>query len=147
MSAQADPLTNEERIRALIRSHHTAIRDHDAAGALAAYARDPVLYDLAPPLRLRTSGPEELEAWFATWSGPIALKHDDLHVEIDGDLALAYGFLHMTGRRTDGEVTDLWMRQTLALRNIAGEWRIAHEHTSVPFHMDGSYRAAIDLEP
>jgi ketosteroid isomerase-like protein len=26
-------------------------------------------------------------------------------------------------------------------------WRIVQEHVSVPFHMDGSYRAAIDLQP
>ena len=30
---------------------------------------------------------------------------------------------------------------------LAGTWKIAHEHTSVPFYMDGSFRAAVDLEP
>jgi ketosteroid isomerase-like protein len=28
-----------------------------------------------------------------------------------------------------------------------GEWRIVHDHSSVPFYMDGSYRAAVDLKP
>jgi ketosteroid isomerase-like protein len=36
---------------------------------------------------------------------------------------------------------------TLCFRKIDGEWRITHEHESVPFYMDGSVRAAVDLEP
>jgi ketosteroid isomerase-like protein len=39
------------------------------------------------------------------------------------------------------------VRQTLGFRKVAGTWKIAHEHTSVPFYMDGSDTAAVDLEP
>lgn len=28
-----------------------------------------------------------------------------------------------------------------------GGWKIAHTHSSVPFYMEGSYRAAVDLHP
>ena len=38
-------------------------------------------------------------------------------------------------------------RATFVLRNSENKWLIAHEHSSVPFHMDGSLRAAIDLAP
>ena len=31
--------------------------------------------------------------------------------------------------------------------SLASPWRIAHAHTSVPFHMDGSFRAAVELQP
>ncbi|MGH3157151.1 MAG: nuclear transport factor 2 family protein, partial [Streptosporangiaceae bacterium] len=41
----------------------------------------------------------------------------------------------------------LWYRSTLGLRRLDGEWRIVHEHTSTPFYMDGSLRAATDLRP
>jgi SnoaL-like domain len=40
-----------------------------------------------------------------------------------------------------------WFRQTLCFRKINGAWTIVHEHESVPFYMDGSFRAAIDLKP
>ena len=31
---------------------------------------------------------------------------------------------------------------------LSAPWqRIIYEHNSVPFHMDGSFRAAVDLEP
>jgi ketosteroid isomerase-like protein len=42
---------------------------------------------------------------------------------------------------------DLWFRQTLGLLKIDGAWKIAHEHSSVPFYMDGSFKAAVDLKP
>jgi ketosteroid isomerase-like protein len=52
----------------------------------------------------------------------------------------------MRATTTDGEQTELWFRQTMCLHKIGGEWRIAHEHDSVPFYMDDA-RAAIDLKP
>ena len=36
---------------------------------------------------------------------------------------------------------------TLALERRPEGWRIVHLHEFVPFHMDGSQRAALDLEP
>ena len=42
---------------------------------------------------------------------------------------------------------DLWFRATLGFRKIDGKCAITHEHSSVPFYMDGSFKAAIDLKP
>jgi PhnB protein len=53
----------------------------------------------------------------------------------------------LSGTKSDGEKADVWFRLTLGLRKLGGEWRIAHQHESVPFYMDGSYRAAVDLKP
>ena len=43
--------------------------------------------------------------------------------------------------------SDVWFRSTLGFRKIGGEWKIAHEHELVPFLMDGSDKAALDLKP
>ena len=40
-----------------------------------------------------------------------------------------------------------WTRNSWAFGRMDGAWRIIHAHASVPFYMDGSARAAIDLEP
>jgi ketosteroid isomerase-like protein len=39
------------------------------------------------------------------------------------------------------------VRTTVGLRKIDGKWLIVHVHESVPFYMDGSDRAALDLKP
>ncbi len=44
-----------------------------------------------------------------------------------------------------GEPGPLGHRSTLGLRRIDGRWRSYHEHTSTPFYLDGSNRAALDL--
>ncbi|HEX4764804.1 MAG TPA: nuclear transport factor 2 family protein [Lichenihabitans sp.] len=52
-----------------------------------------------------------------------------------------------SSRRADGETPLLWARQTIGLERRDGRWTIVHEHTSTPFYMDGSLRAAVDLVP
>jgi len=42
---------------------------------------------------------------------------------------------------------DLWFRATDGLRKVDGRWQVTHEHNSTPFYMDGSLKAAVDLEP
>ena len=67
-------------------------------------------------------------------------------VRIEGALAFAFGFVHMTGMRTDASHTDVWARSTVCLEKRGAEWKV-HEHTSFPMLMDGSEKAATKLKP
>ena len=55
----------------------------------------------------------------------------------------------MRGRKVDdpSHEVDLWFRTTVVLKKVSARWQIVHEHDSVPFYMDGSLRAAVDLQP
>ncbi len=88
-----------------------------------------------------------LAAWFPTFRGPVGYEVRDLSITADGDVAFCRSLNRISGTRTDGEETDVWVRATVGLRRIDGRWQVTHEHSSVPFYMDGSYRAAVDLEP
>jgi ketosteroid isomerase-like protein len=113
------------------------------------YATDIVAFDLAPPLHyvgveaLR----KNLEAWFATFRGPVGYEMCDLSITVSDDVAFCRSCNRISGTRTNGEETDVWVRVTVCYRKIAGKWLVTHEHASVPFYMDGSYRAAVDLKP
>lgn len=149
-TAHTNPLSHsdETEIRALVAAVQRGHRDKDVAAIRAAYAEDVVTFDLAPPLRsIMDSDPGALQAWLDTWEGPLELQAHDLAIEIDGDLAFAYGYSRLSGKQAGGEEVALWVRLTLCLRRLEGAWRVVHEHTSVPFHMDGSFKAALDLEP
>jgi uncharacterized protein YndB with AHSA1/START domain/ketosteroid isomerase-like protein len=115
--------------------------------ALKHFAADAVSYDLAPPLQHNGADRAALQSWFDTWDGPIGWALGELAVEVGGDIAFAYGLGHMMGTKKNGEKADLWTRVTVCFARRNGEWRITHQHTSVPFLMDGSYKAAIDLKP
>lgn len=138
---------SERQIRDVVASLWRTIGAKQPDEAVAHYALDPVVFSMAPPLRQQLPGREALAGWFATWRGPIGIETRDLTVHVDGDVAFTTALAHMTGTKTDGEVVDLWFRVTSGLRRIDGRWRVVHEHESVPFLMDGSYRAATDLRP
>ena len=140
----------EAQIQALVEERAEAIRTKDSARAMSTLADEATAFELAPPLVL---GPAEvhdlaaLEAWFAGWEGPLEVEIRDLEVATSGAVGWCRSLNRLAGTRADGREVSFWMRSTLGLRRIDGVWKIAHGHTSVPFHMDGSFRAATDLTP
>lgn len=139
--------SDEAAVRSVIEALGRHVGRKDAAAIVALRAETYVQFSLAPPLVSDAADAAGLAAWFATWDGPIGIDMRELSITVGGDIACCHSLNHMTGRKIEGEVVDLWYRQTLCLRRIHGAWKIAHTHHSVPFYMDGSYRAAVDLRP
>lgn len=142
-------MTAEDEIRALIEQRIAAMRSKDADAAIAVLAEDVVAFELAPPLALPPGAARDaqgLAAWLGGFEG-LDISVRDMTIEADGDVGFAHALHHLSGTRPGGRPVSLWMRSTLCFRREAGGWKIAHAHTSVPFHMDGSFRAAIDLQP
>lgn len=134
-------------VRAVLAAVAQASRDRDAAAISRHYAPDAWLADLAPPLARRGVDVAATQTWLDGWAGPVEVTARNQEITVSGDLALAQ-FLQQTRTRTrDGEDAAWWARASVALARTPGGWRIVHEHVSVPFHMDGSERAALDLEP
>jgi ketosteroid isomerase-like protein len=144
-----DQISNDKAdIRALLESLHKAHHDKDAAAIAAPYAQDAVVYSLAPPLSHHGVDVQEKKAWLETWEGPIDCESRDLSITVSGDFAFCHGFHRLSGTpKAAGRAVSFWMRATMCLRRDGGVWRIVHDHTSVPFYMDGSLRPAFDLEP
>ena len=122
--------------------------EKNARAIAAPYAADAAIYNLAPPLVHRGIDLAETQAWLDTWEGPITIEPRDFVVRVSGDMAFAHGYMRMQGRKKGAEHdANFWMRETLCLAREGNGWTIVHEHTSVPFYMDGSNRPAFDLEP
>jgi ketosteroid isomerase-like protein len=122
----------------------------DARAILSHYAPGFVEFSLAPPLRQPGDGrdPAALEAWLATFEAPPRREVTRLEITTDGDVAFATSLDCMTAvPRGWTESFRLWFRVTLGLRRIGGRWLVTHEHESVPFEMDGSFRASTGLTP
>jgi PhnB protein len=144
-----DKVSDETKIRALISDWAKALRAKDVDAAMAHRASGLLLYDLAPPLLYRGAEAyrKGLEGWFGTFQGPINYEIRDLRIAAGDDVAFGTGLAWIGGARTNGEQTSVWVRATLCFQKQGDEWTLTHEHVSVPFYMDGSYKAAIDLEP
>lgn len=137
-----------EQIRQLMADYETAMHKGDVDALVARYAPDAVRFDLAPPLRHIGMDPEAERAWFATFDGPVDFEIRDLVVTANADIAFCHSLNRLSAvpRGTDHKF-DLWFRSTVCLREIDGKWLVVHEHTSTPFHMDGSFTAAVELRP
>lgn len=140
-------MKDEDTIRAVFDALEHAHAGKDARALQACYAPDALIYNLAPPLAKRGHDPAGTEDWFASWAGPIRLESAETEISVRDDLAAVTALNRMRGTKVDGEEIDLWFRATTLLRRIEGRWLIVHEHTSTPFYMDGSQRAALDLVP
>jgi uncharacterized protein YndB with AHSA1/START domain/ketosteroid isomerase-like protein len=134
-------------IRAIFGDYTNAMFGKTTDLALKHFAQDVTDYNLAPPLQHRGIDRIGLQAWFDGWAGPVGWALGELTVDVGGDTAFAYGLGHMMGTKKDGEDVDLWTRLTVCFARRDGVWKIVHQHTSVPFMMDGSFKAAVDLTP
>ena len=145
------PSSDEIQIRQMMADRATAMRAGDANAVVAQYAAEIVSFDLAPPLQ--HLGPEVvdaagLRAWFSGFQGPIDYEITQLHVTAGADVAFSHSLNRLTATPQGmAQPFTLWFRSTVCLRKLGGEWLIAHQHNSTPFYMDGSFRAALDLEP
>lgn len=150
MKAEMTQEPDEQRIRKVIESQLTALSAKEVDGAINIYGKGGVMYTLAPPLRSQNddeaSASAAVQKWFDTWEGPIKYETRDLDIRTSGDLAIATSLRHMIGDQ-NGKHIDIWFRKTLGFERIGGEWKIIHDHESVPFYMDGSGKAATDLRP
>jgi ketosteroid isomerase-like protein len=143
MSTTSTDTVEEDQIRAVLADRAAAMRDRNVERFVARYAPQIVKFDLAPPLALtapEARDAEALRAWFASHpGGPIDYEIRGLTVTAGGDVAFCHSLNQLGGA--------LWFRSTVGLRKIDSTWRITHEHNSTPFYMDGSDKAALDLQP
>jgi ketosteroid isomerase-like protein len=123
-----------------------AHRDKEADEIVGCYLPYAVIYGPAPPLRERMDR-DSVAAWLETWGGPIRIPAAEHVLTVEGGLAWSTALNRMRGTKTDGTKEDMWFRTTMCLRMTEEGWRIADDHSSTPFYMDGSMRAATNLTP
>jgi ketosteroid isomerase-like protein len=147
-AVNAELSKDQSDIRNLIETLHRARHDKDAEAVAAVYEHNAAIANLAPPLYHRGINIHETEAWFETWEGPIDLEAHDFAIFVTGAAAIAFGYFRLAGKKKGAtDPVNFWMRTTFALSKKSGRWKIFHEHTSVPFYMDGTLRPAFDLHP
>jgi ketosteroid isomerase-like protein len=128
MTGQATP---EGAIRELLEAWTDAVRRHDLPAILAHHAQDIVMFDLPPPLQAK--GMEEYrKTWdlFFQYHKPSQdFDIEELAITAGEDVAFAFGIVRCgSGPNPAG----FPFRLTVGLRKIGGEWRVTHEHHSIP---------------
>lgn len=113
-----------------------ALEAKDAEEATAFFAEENVMFTIAPPLEnapQTSDGIEDVKRWLDGFVEGPKFETADRHLTVDGDVAFSYGLVHLRGKKAEGEVVDVWYRETNCFRRINGDWKIIHSHESVPF--------------
>lgn len=128
----------EAAIAQLITDRTAVVRDKNLEALIS--QSDPAVsaFDVTAPLAWSGLDPlrEKLTGWFSGYDGPIGYAIQDLEVTANDDLGFAHYVYNITGTLQDGTEVDMWVRATVCLVNQDGEWRITHEHTSVPYDFE-----------
>jgi len=139
---------SEQQIRQLFDGWARAFEAKDLDGVMAMYAPNITAFDIVPPLQFRGADNyrKDYSQFFSQFSGPIHVEVPGMQVEVSGDTAFAYGLERIAGKTTNGAPVDMWLRYTEGLKRIDGQWRVVHEHISVPVDM-ATGKAAMNLKP
>jgi ketosteroid isomerase-like protein len=121
----------ESQIRALIEAWTDAVRRHDMPSILAHHAQDIVMFDLPPPLQAK--GLEEYkrtwDLFFGYHKTSQAFDIEELTITAGDDIAFAFGIMRCGA---DSKPGGFPFRLTVGLRKVDGNWRVTHEHHSLP---------------
>ena len=140
----------QQQINALLTNWQKAFEAKNVNGVMAMYAPGDALtaYDVIPPLQFKGADAyrKDYAGFFAQFEGPLRLEYGDSHLEISGDLAVAYGLERISGKLKAGQPVDMWLRYTSTFKRMGGQWRDIHDHISVPVDMTTG-KAILDLKP
>ena len=119
-------------------------------GVMSIYQRGQslVAYDIVPPLQYQgwDAYRADYKAFFDQYYGPIEFEFRDLVIAADGTLGYCHDLQRVSGTLKGGQKAEFWVRVTQVYRKISGEWRVVHEHVSVPTNLETG-KAALDLTP
>jgi len=125
---------DEMDVKALIDRWAKAVREGDMARVRADHDSEMLMFDVPSPLLLRGLD-EYMATWnrFLTWSDkPVEFDFYDVKVTAGSDVAFATAIGRCAGTDPAGKHENLEFRLTMGLRKIDGQWRILHEHHSLP---------------
>jgi ketosteroid isomerase-like protein len=138
MDMTHDIRQDESRIRQLHEAFERDTKAKDLDRIMAQYADDLVAFDAIGALQFK--GVDEYRAhWqrcFEFCQGEGFFETHELHVTVGGELAYSRMLNHCGGPNAEGEMQTGWMRGTRVWARRGGDWKVIHEHFSMPFDME-----------
>jgi uncharacterized protein (TIGR02246 family) len=148
MNNATENQNGEARIRELTGEWERAIGTKDLDRIMSQYAADVLAFDAVGPLQFKgvEAYREHWQKCFEFCQGEGHFNVNELTVRASDDLAYSHLLSHCGGTNEKGEMQSGWMRGTRCWRRQDGDWKVVHEHFSMPFDM-ASGEVSFGLEP
>lgn len=139
---------DEKTIRGIIEERVRAVGEGEIDALMAHHAPEVLTFDVLDPLR--NVGAEVVrgraEKWLSSYEGVPGYEVRDLSVTAGETVAFCHYLYRVSGRLKEGATVNMWVRATVCFVKAEGEWKIVHEHQSVPFDAQTG-KASLDLKP
>lgn len=124
----------QQEIKAVLDKGCAAFAAGDIEGAMAPYSKDLFLYDVAPPYKSDYEHLKQANAALRSMMAeqPTCTYKDMVINVITPNFAYATYLLPYSAKLKNGEQLALQGRGTDIFRKEKGQWKIVHEHFSVP---------------
>ena len=142
------PTSNENAVRAHLAKWLEASRAMDIDALRNCYVPDLVSYDCHSAFQFRSFDAygKHLAMCFSHISGPMTLELHELSIVADDNVAFCHATMRCGCIGTNGAEHWSWLRSTICMKTINGEWLVAHDHCSAPFDPMTS-QAMLDAGP
>lgn len=130
----------EKQIKQVFNAYKAAVFARDVDAFVALYDDKVHIFDMWEKWSY-----EGINAWrgmVTGWFGSlgderVVVDFTDLQMTVSHDMAIAHAYVTYKALSADGkELRSMDNRLTLALKNINGNWKIIHEHSSAPLEPD-----------
>lgn len=137
----------ESDVRSLINRWQKAVIAADLDRIMASYAPNILSFDAIMQLQFKgvDAYRKHWQACMEMCKGDMIFEIHDLEISAGDDVAFGH-YLTRCGSVAEGQEKASWMRVTVCCRRIDAQWKIVHEHFSVPFDPQ-SGKAMFDLKP
>lgn len=125
-----------------------AIRSGNLDRIISFYSSDIVAFACPAPLENRGIGHYRAtweSSFVSNFSFPIECSFEKQKMMVSGELSVCHSLFELNAQTVKGEMAHHWLRSTIVVQRVNGEWKITHEHNSVPVDEDG--KGMLDLGP
>jgi ketosteroid isomerase-like protein len=134
-----DTAADEAKLKALEDKFAADFNAKDIDAIMSHYSDDVLVFDIVPP-RQYVGAAAYRKDWEDLLKPFKTLKFDitDYAVSSDGQMAWAHSMQHLTATQMAGKKTqkiDMTVRVTDVYKKINGDWKVVHEHVSVPIDL------------
>jgi ketosteroid isomerase-like protein len=148
MTTEKRETNNETQIRTIIENRVKAVGDKDINALLSNHAADILSFDVINPLQYTgiETVRERAENWLSSFQSSIGYEVHELSITTGDTAAFCHYLFRVSGTLKDGAKVGMFVRATTCLQKVNDNWRIVHEHQSVPFDAETG-KASLDLKP
>ncbi len=133
-------MSDETQIRMLLQKWAQATRQGKNDEVLSNHASDALIFDVLPPLKYEGTDAyrKSWDQWQPSFEIPSLFEIHELIITAGRDVAFSHFLIQCGGALPNGKKVEDWVRATVCFRKEQGQWKVSHQHISMPMRGSGS---------